>query len=246
MMKWLSFVTAAVLVASAGCGDDKKTEVKGEGAEKLTLTAPGDTSIKQGSSEEIAVNIKREKFDDPVVIEFSDLPDGVTMDGGLKHTISKVDTKGAYKLTATDAAAAKAPQTVKVTASVAGKKFSTESKFKVAVKEMAKKEKDKGGLSLMIDPKDTVIKADDKTTVTVKIARDKFDDDVVIKFEDLPKGVTVEDGTKQTISKGSSEKTYTLRAAKDAPGKEGQVVKVHASSGDLKTDGSFKLDVKSK
>ena len=70
---------------------------------------------------------------------------------------------------------------------------------------MAKKEKDKGGLSLMIDPKDTVIKADDKTTVTVKITRDKFDDDVVIKFEDLPKGVTVEDGTKQTMSKGSSE-----------------------------------------
>jgi hypothetical protein len=245
-MKWFSFVAAAVLMASMGCGgNDNKTDVKGEGGEKLTLTAPSDTSIKQGTSEEIAVNIKREKFDGPVVIEFLELPDGVTVDGGLKHTIGKGETKGAYKLTATDTAAVKAGQNVKVTASVAGKKFSTESKFKVAVKEMAKKEKEKGGLTLT-EPKDTAIKAGNTTTVTVNITRDKFDDDVVIKFEDLPKGVTVEEGAKQTISKGSSEKTYTLKAEKDAPGKEGQVVKVHASSGDLKADGSFKLDVVSK
>jgi len=245
-MKWLSFVVAAVLVASVGCnGNDKKTEVKGEGAEKLALTAPNDTSIKQGTSEEITVNIKREKFDDPVAIQFSNLPDGVTMDGGLKHTIAKGDTKGIYKLTATDTAAVKVGQEVKMTASVTGKKFSTESKFKVAVKEMAKKEEEKGGLTLT-DPKDTDIKAGDTTPITVKITRDKFDDDVVIKFEDLPKGITVEDGAKQTISKGSSEKTYTLKAEKDAPGKEGQVVKVHASFGALKAEGSFKLDVKSK
>jgi len=93
-------------------------------------------------------------------------------------------------------------------------------------------------------PKDTAIKAGDTATVTVKITRDKFDDDVVIKFEDLPKGVTVEDGAKHTISKGASEMTYTLKAEKDAPGKEGQVVKVHASFGALKAEGTFKLDVK--
>lgn len=245
-MKWLSFVAALVLSVCVGCnGNDKKTEVKGEGGEKLSLTAPSDSSIKQDTSEEITVNIKREKFDDPVVIEFSGLPDGVTMDGGLKHTIGKGDTKGIFKLMATDTATVKAGQDVKVTASVTGKKFSTESKFKVSVQEMAKKEKAKAGLTLT-DLTDTVVKADGTTTVTVKIARDKFDDDVAIKFEDLPKGVTVEDAGKQTISKGSSEKTYTLKADKDAPGKEGQVVKVHASSGDLKADGSFKLDVKSK
>jgi hypothetical protein len=243
-MKWLSYLAAAVLAAGMGCNsNDKKTEVKGEGGE-LTLTAPSDTSIKQGASEEIIVNIKREKFDDPVAIVFSDLPDGVTVDGGLKHTIDKGETKHTYKLTATDTAAVKSGQVVKVTASVPGKKFSTESKFKVAVKEMAKKEKEKGGLTLT-DPKDTSIRADNTEPVTVKITRDKFDDDVVITFEDLPKGVTVEGGAKQTISKGSSEKTYTLKADKNAPGKAGQVVKVHASFGDLKADGSFKLDVKS-
>ena len=90
------------------------------------------------------------------------------------------------------------------------------------------------------------LKAGDTATVTLTIMRDKFDDDVVIKFEDLPKGVTVEDGAKHPISKGSTEKTYTLKAAKDAPGKEGQVVKVHASFGALKTETSFKLNVTSK
>jgi hypothetical protein len=245
-MRWLSFVAVTVLLASVGCSDkEKNTEVKGEGGEKLSLSAPSDTNIKQGSSEEIAVNIKREKFDDTVAIEFSDLPDGVSIDGGLKHTIGKGDTKGTYKLTATDTAAVKTDQEVKVTASVPGKKFSTESKFKVTVKEMMKKDKERGALN-MTDPKDTAIKAGDTATVTVKITRDKFDDDVVIKFDDLPQGVTVVDGAKQSIGKGSSEKNYTLKAELDAPGKEGQVVKVHASFGALKAEGSFKLNVKSK
>jgi hypothetical protein len=243
-MKWLSFVAAAVLVASVGCSG-KKTEVKGEGGEKLVLTAPGNTSLSQGTSEEITVTIKREKFDDPVAIEFSDLPDGVTMDGGLKHTIAKGDTKGTYRLTATDTADVKAGQEIKVTASVPGKQFSTESRFKVAVKQMAKKEQLKAGLTVTA-PKDMAIKAGETAPVTVTITRDKFDDDVVVKFEDLPKGVTVEDGAKHPISKGSSEKTYTLKADKDALGKEGQVVKVHASFGALKAEGSFKLDVTSK
>jgi hypothetical protein len=245
-MRWLSFVAAAVLVASVGCSSkDKQSEVKGEGGEKLALTAPGDTNIKQGTSEEITVHIKREKFDDPVVIEFSGLPDGVTMDDGLKHTIGKGDTKATYKLTATETAAVKVGQEIKVTASATGKKFSTESKFKLAVKEMAKPEQLKAGL-ILTAPKDTAINAGESTTVTVTIARERFDDDVVIKFEDLPKGVTVEDGAKHSIGKGSTEKTYTLKAEKDAPGKEGQVVKVHATFGALKAEGSFKLDVKSK
>lgn len=243
-MKWLSFAATALLVASVGCSS-KTTEVKGEAGEKLALTPPGDMSIKQGTSEDITVTIKREKFDDPVVIEFSALPDGVTMDGGLQHTIATGETKGTYKLTATDTADVKAGQEIKVTASLTGKKFSTESKFKVAVKKMAKKEQLKAGL-IVTAPKDTAIKAGDTATVTVVIARERFDDDVVIKFEDLPKGVTVEDGAKHPISKGSSEKTYTLKAEKDALGKEGHVVKVHASFGALKAEGSFKLDVTSK
>ncbi len=166
------------------------------------------------------------------------------MDGGLKHIIGKGDTKGTYKLMATDTAAVKTGQEVKVTASLSEQKLSTESKFKVTVKEMAKKDQEKG--AQLMAPRDTAIKAGDTATVTVKIARDKFDDDVVISFEDLPEGVTVENGAKQTISKGSSEKTCTLKAAQDAPGKEGQLVKVHALFGSEKTEKSFKLDVKSK
>ena len=122
-MKWHSFVAAAVLAASVGCsGKDKSTEVIGEGGEKLKLTAPSDTNIKQGTTEEITISIKREKFEDPVAIEFSDLPDGVTMDGGLKHTIDKGETKGTYTLKATDTATVmKAGQEIKVAASVPGK-----------------------------------------------------------------------------------------------------------------------------
>ena len=167
------------------------------------------------------------------------------MDGGLTHTIAKGDTKGTYKLTATDTAAVKkAGQEIKVTASRTGKKMSTESTFKVAVKEMAKKEKEKGGLTLT--PKNTTIKAGETTTVTVKIMRDKFDDEIVIKFEDLPEGVTIEDGPKHPISKSSTEKELHSEGKEGRAGEGGQVVKVHASFGALKAEGSFKLDVTSK
>ena len=46
---------------------------------KLTLKAPGHTSVKQGETAAIQVDITRDKFNDPVELKFSGLPEGVTI-----------------------------------------------------------------------------------------------------------------------------------------------------------------------
>jgi hypothetical protein len=70
---------------------------------------------------------------------------------------------------------------------------------------------EKGKLSL-IAPNDASVKQNDSTTVTVKIKREKFDDPVDIKFDDLSKDVHVDGGEKITINKSSDEAKVTLKA----------------------------------
>ena len=81
-MKWLSFAVScllavALLVGSPGCKGGSKKTAEGEGGKKLTVKAPADTSVKQGETTMINVDITREKFNDPVDLKFSGLPDGV-------------------------------------------------------------------------------------------------------------------------------------------------------------------------
>lgn len=72
------FLTAALLLSGTGCTRETKT-VEGEAGKKLTVKAPSDTSVTAGDTAEINVSITREKFNDPVTLNFTGLPDGVTV-----------------------------------------------------------------------------------------------------------------------------------------------------------------------
>ena len=109
--------------------------------------------------------------------------------------------------------------------------------------------KGEGDTSLAIHiPKSAEVKAGDKTDVKITVDRKGFDDAVTIKFEDLPTGVSVDGGESQKIDKGSKDKTFTLKASKDAKEVKDHAVKVIGAFNDGKKDRetseSFALTVK--
>lgn len=121
MRKWISFVTATVLVIGAGCKGEQD-EVSGEEGKKLALTAPRDTSIKQGDTTKITVEVKRTKFDGPVDLDFSQLPDGVRIEESNRR-LESGDTKATFTLKADGDAKPKQGHKAKVSASGGGMKI---------------------------------------------------------------------------------------------------------------------------
>jgi hypothetical protein len=99
-MKRLLMLTLAVgLAGMLGCeqksgtapstNPDKPGEVR-----KITLTASEDHTITQGQTDDVMVTVTRSHHQDPVTLEVSDLPTGVTVDSkdltvpGDKHTLT--------------------------------------------------------------------------------------------------------------------------------------------------------------
>jgi hypothetical protein len=87
-MKRTSIVCAIGLaLAMAGCqettstGPGGKTESGNPAVKKLSLVAATSQTIKQGATDDFAINIKRDNFDDPVTIRLNDLPTGVEVVG---------------------------------------------------------------------------------------------------------------------------------------------------------------------
>jgi len=101
-MRWISFV-AAVLIVSTGCSD-KKAKGTAEGGKELEVTAPETLKIKQGETRQVTVKISRKNFNEPVDIDISGLPEGVTIEGAKP----KID-KDATSVTLSIKAAEKAP-----------------------------------------------------------------------------------------------------------------------------------------
>ena len=134
-MKWMSLIVAAGLVFGvAGCTGEKdknKGTVKGEGGAELTVEAPsGTTSVTVGKDKDITVSITRKKFDDPVSVTLSDLPEGVTADPKTQD-IAKGETKAKFTLKAAGDAKESKGQKVKVTAK--GGKMEKSEEFTVDV-----------------------------------------------------------------------------------------------------------------
>jgi uncharacterized membrane protein len=135
-MKWFSFVATglfavALLVCGTGCPKGEKKTAEGEGGKKLSVKAPGDTSVKPGETATINVDITREKFNEPVELKITGLPDGVSiMEDDL--TISKDATSA--KLTLKADADAKPVDDHKVTVTASGGGMKPEATFKVTVK----------------------------------------------------------------------------------------------------------------
>jgi hypothetical protein len=103
-----------------------------------------------------------------------------------------------------------------------------------------------GGKELTVKvPKDVSVKRGDKAAVKVSVTRKGFEDPVDVTFEDLPKGVTVEE-SKPQIEKGASEATFHLKAADEAQ-VEKKMAKVTASGGGMKAaPQEIEIDVKDK
>jgi len=99
-----------------------------------------------------------------------------------------------------------------------------------------------GGKSLTItQPSDVTIKAGDKKDVKISITRKGFNDPVEVKFENLPKGVTLVDEGKK-IGADESSGTFRFNASPDAKQDE-QLVTVTATGGGLTATEKFKMKV---
>jgi len=132
-----------VVTVSASGGGMKpeatfKVSIKAKGTnavvaadKKLTLTAPGNTSVKQGEDATINVAITRDKFNDPVKLDFKNLPKGVKV-MEKDWEISKDATSSKLTLHA-DADAPPVDDQV-VTVSATGGGLTQEHTFKVSVK----------------------------------------------------------------------------------------------------------------
>jgi hypothetical protein len=87
MKKLLSLMMAFGLVVAVGCeqksGTAPSTDPNKPGAtRKLTLTVSGDHTITQGETDKVMVNVNRDNFKEPVTLEVSNLPKGVTLESG--------------------------------------------------------------------------------------------------------------------------------------------------------------------
>lgn len=216
-MKKLFAASVITLAAVVGCtqgtpggpGTTDTTAKKptyGQADDTFNLSVPVmSSSLQQGATTEVSIAIKRAKnFDKDVALIFTDLPSGVTVEPAnptIKH--GDVDAKIVFK--ATD----EAPLgDFKV--QIAGhpdKGGDAQVEFKLAVRA-----KDSFTLSM---PR-AALKQGATKEVAIGITREKkFDQDVELKFGELPTGVTREPEV-SIIKKGETEAKFTLTALDDA------------------------------
>lgn len=77
MNRPFAFVSLALLALSFGAC--QQTKVRGAGGEQLGLREPANQWLRQGESNEVAIQINRDDFEGPVDIQFTNLPAGVTV-----------------------------------------------------------------------------------------------------------------------------------------------------------------------
>jgi uncharacterized membrane protein len=92
-------VLTAVAVVNTGCEKAKTTTPSGD--KSLTLTKPGNHSIKQGDTTSVKVSISRKGFSDPIDVKFQGLPDGVTVQE-TDMTVPKNSDSATFNLKAKD------------------------------------------------------------------------------------------------------------------------------------------------
>src|SRR4051812_19164571 len=82
---WGVAVALFVFVGLTGCPEKDKS--KGKKGDEMKVTAPGDTTIRQGETEKITVKAERKGFNDAIDVKFDDLPKGVK----VKEKDTKLD-----------------------------------------------------------------------------------------------------------------------------------------------------------
>lgn len=216
MKSFYTATTVMTLAAFIGCNQGTPggpgTTNPESSDNTFTLSVPSNlplmsTSLKQGATAKVTIGIKRGKsFQEDVTLKFDGLPAGVTIDqAGAQVTHDKSEAN--LTLTAADDAAL---GDFEITVTGHPTKGSDASnKFKITV---AKKET----FSVSVPTLSTTVKQGETKPVSVSIKREKnFDEDVTLKFADLPKGVTLEPAS-PVIKRGDTEAKLMLKAEDDA------------------------------
>lgn len=212
-----------------------KKPAYGQANDTFNLSVPvTSSSLQQGESSEATIGIKRAtNFGEDVALKFADLPKGVTIEPAnptIKH--GDVDAKITFKA---DDSAVLGDFKVKVTGHpTKGADAEIEFKLTIAAKDT---------FTLSMPLLSTSLKQGETKTVQIGIKRDKsFDQDVALKFSDMPKGVTLEP-TAPVIKHGDAETEFTLTGADDASlGDFAIKVTGHPANG-LDSANQFKLTV---
>jgi hypothetical protein len=183
-----------------------KQPIVGRADDTFNLTTSS-LSVQQGDATASSIGIKRgTNFAQDVTISFADLPTGVTLEPSTPVLKSdSVDAK--FTVKANDDAVI-GEYVVKVLGHPATGGDATNT-FKLSV---AKKDT----FTLSVPFWTTGVKQGEAKAFSLSISRDKkFDQDVTVKFDRLPKGITIEPAT-SVIKNGETEAKFSLKAADDA------------------------------
>jgi len=110
-------LTLAVVMA-VGC-NTQQGNVKGKDGKELTLKVPEKVAVDREGTAEVTVHVERKNFDEPVKIEFKDLPTGVEV-VEKDHTLDKGVKERKFTLKATDKSKVSSGNAVQVVASGGG------------------------------------------------------------------------------------------------------------------------------
>jgi hypothetical protein len=243
------FLTASAfgLAGLSGCGKEGTTGGT-PNSNKPLIGKPEGTfsivthslSIKPGGKAEGSVGIKRgDKFTQDVSVSFDNLPKGVSIDPA-KPTIPNGASDVKFNVAATDEAAA-GDFKVKVTGHPASGDDSV-AEWNLTVK--------KPDTFSMNTPGNVFwtagIKQGETKAFSISVSRDKdFHHDVALKFDGLPKGVTI-DPAAPTNKNGESEVKVNVKAADDAAVGEHTVKVTGTPTKGAPVVQDFKLKVNSK
>lgn len=183
-----------------------KAPMMGQTDDTFNLTTSSMT-VKQGETTDGVIGIKRgTNFSQNVAIAFTDLPAGVSMDPA-SGSIKSDSNEAKFTLAASDNAMP-GEYLVKLTGHP-GKGVDASNDFKLTVGK-------KDTFTLSMPFWTTALKQGEAKAVTLSIKRDKkFDQDVTLKFDSLPKGVTMEPST-AVIKNGETEAKFVMKAAEEA------------------------------
>jgi hypothetical protein len=184
----------------------KKPPLIGLADDTFVLTT-ANIEMRQGESVTVTVGIKRgTNFDQDVKLTLEDLPAGVTAEP-VRPLLSNGGTETKFTLTATDGATM-GEFNVKLYGRPSKGGDSTNS-FKVTV---AKKDT----FTLTSPFLTTTLKQGETKVFAIGIKRDqRFDQDVIISFDRLPQGVTIEPASGM-IKHGDEEAKMVMKATDDA------------------------------
>ena len=238
----------ASVAALAGCGKDgtpggpgttdtrNKPPLIGQADDTFTLSTSS-VSVKPGATTQSSASIKRgSKFEQDVALEFADLPKGVTIDPA-KPVLANKTSEVKFNVIAGDDAAP-GEYTVRLHGRpTTGPNAENQIKLTVGKRD---------SFTLGVPFWTTGVKQGETKVFDIAVRRDgTFDQEVTLKFDGLPKGVTVEP-SKAVAKNGEKDVKLTLKVADDAPlGKHTVKITGHPAKGDDVThDFTFEVSKK--